>query len=269
MHIEIHDHKHTRRGQAAIFAFVNLATAAEATKAIQVLSGNQLHGNKIRVGLAHYRAPTAGSDCSSVHALISPIAKLPAPRVAAEAPCVTSAMPPTIQQPLPSPEVTPLATPSAALPVKKQQSIVASDSEPDTPIVPPGLFLSIPAKRQAPHFTDGIAQGPIAPIRSHTPISIASTTTLSSSDDSTGRQLKADLVDHAQQLDLRPEDSVSNINVAGTPVVVKTESEFAVPSTPKSKFSDYRLTLDGHTDLDVGVVGSAVRFFRGLVRPRA
>jgi hypothetical protein len=238
MHVEIRESSQLKCGQSPVYAFVNLGTAAEAADAIQALSGKRLLRCKVNVGLAHYRTPMAGSEYSSAFTPIAPITKLPAPRFAPEGPFITATMPPTVQHPLPSLEFSPPVTPITPFSTKKQQSMIQSDSEVDDPILKPGMVLSFPAKRQVPLFTNNSStQIPVAPIRSNTPISIASDTTSSSFGNSAGGQLKADLAEHVQQLDLRPEDSVSNINVAMTPVVVKHESGFAVPNTPKSKFA--------------------------------
>ncbi|KAJ9613049.1 hypothetical protein H2200_002990 [Cladophialophora chaetospira] len=136
-------------------------------------------------------------------------------------PKVKSTMHPS-QQPLPSIEFSPPSTPTHA---KKKQSVTASESDFDIDIksLRPGTVLEFPVKRQS--RVSSVSS--TTPKRFSTPITIASS--VSSSHDSAGKALKQNLADHAEQNEIRPEDSVSNIGV-------RAEEEFVIaPSTPTGK----------------------------------
>ncbi len=113
------------------------------------------------------------------------------------------------QRLLPSIESSPPLSPTPALATKKQQSVASTDDDTDVKNLKPGTILYFPAKRQMPVSTSTSYTSFPEPERFSTPITIASST--SSSHDSAGKMLKGNLEEHVQQMELRPEDSVSNI----------------------------------------------------------
>ena len=125
------------------------------------------------------------------------------------------------QQPLPSIEFSPPSTPT---PVKKKQSITSTDSDIDVKSLRPGTILKFPAKSRTP-----VSSVPPTPAeRFWTPITIGSS--VSSAHESAGRMLKQNLIEHAEQIELCPEDSISNIGAHAA-----KEDSVAVPSTPTGK----------------------------------
>ena len=144
---------------------------------------------------------------------------------AAAKPGAKSTMP-LFQQPLPSIEFSPPSAYANPCSAKKQQSgtEINSDDDLDIKSLKPGTLLSFPVKRQHQMFSNAIPKA-ILEQRASTPISI--TSSLSSTTNSAATQLKHDLTDHVQGIEIRPEDSISNTGDHG--------QEDADPKTPKGK----------------------------------
>ena len=118
---------------------------------------------------------------------------------------------PVSQQPLPSIEHSPPQTPIPVSSAKKQQSVTGTDSDIDIKSLRPGALLTFPSKRQSQLSTSAIQKPLVELERFSTPITIASSE--SSSHDAAGKALKQNLAEHVEQIELRPEDSISNAGV--------------------------------------------------------
>ncbi|EXJ55520.1 hypothetical protein A1O7_08448 [Cladophialophora yegresii CBS 114405] len=140
------------------------------------------------------------------------------------------------QKPLPSIEFSPPPAPTLVASDKKQQIDI------DIKSLKPGTVLNFPAKRQ-PQIIYVSQKHTLDPERFSSPVTV--TSSLSSSHDSAGRMLKQNLADPARQIDLRPEDSVSNISVRSV------ENVSATPPTV------------------TGLVSNTDRFFKGLLTPQS
>ena len=136
---------------------------------------------------------------------------------------------PTSQKPLPSIEFSPSPPTTCTIKScsKKQQSVADGDSDVETLRLAPGTVLSFPAKLQIQPSRFVTPEPLISPTQSSSSATFYSAQ--SSSHDSAGRMLKQNLREHASQLEIRPEDSVSNIGT-GT-----QDEETETPVTPNGK----------------------------------
>ena len=117
------------------------------------------------------------------------------------------------EQPLPSIEFSPPSTPFTTISAEKQQSVATKCSDIDIKSLKPGTLLSFAAKGQPQIFSMAIQKPVLNQNRASTANSI--TSSLPSTATFASIQLKQHTIEHVHQLDIRPEDSISNIGIHG------------------------------------------------------
>ncbi|KIW33899.1 uncharacterized protein PV07_00714 [Cladophialophora immunda] len=232
------------------YALVDLKSSEDAEEAVRSLSPMQLRGRKVTIGVDRNYTPRATTKPPNAHNQLQTAIEKAAPpsnanNVQQKPPAVPKAkakscMHPS-DRPLPSIEYSPPATPLSSAFTSEKQGVVDAESEITLRILKPGMVLTLPPKSR-PQVLDNTADWPVS--KQDLPFSLISVTpsvsmmSRSTTTDSIGKMLQQDLADHVE---IRPEDSISNI-------AVRPEQD----SNPA-------------TVTPTGIMTNTVRFFKGLL----